>query len=419
MPGRGLHGLLLNVGGDLRVCGEAPRTLGIAAPWADSESTEPIALIEVKDRAVSTSGSSQRGFRINGQWYSHILDPRSGLPADRIASATVVAPRSIDADALETICNVLTPGQSLLLASSLPDVECLIITSQGQIVRSAGWHRYETARSTMPAPGAGVQPPAAAEPRTQRPRPSLPQGAATSWSRDFELVVDFEINQPEGQGRRYRRPYVAIWVENKEGFPIRNLTLWVSMGGAGPFQWLPDLKRWYRADQARKQAEKKDLFHNRPADAAPGQVQGHLGRQGRPRQTPRRRRVHHPHRRRPRARDVPEYSKARDARRAAVHRGAQGQCRDQVRRDRVSPQAPGEILKVRGVLGETSPVSAQAGHPLCQARALAAYLPVDVRPGGGALLQRHRHHAQPSRLVLGEAQSSSGPKARSIPSGCI
>ena len=107
MPGRGLHGLLLNVGGDLRVCGEAPRTLGIAAPWADSESTEPIALLEVKDRAVSTSGSSQRGFRINGQWYSHILDPRTGLPADRIASATVIAARSIDADALATICNVL------------------------------------------------------------------------------------------------------------------------------------------------------------------------------------------------------------------------------------------------------------------------------------------------------------------------
>ena len=124
-------------------------------------------------------------------------------------------------------------------------------------------------------------PPAAAEPRTETSAAQLAQGAAASWSRDFELVVDFEINQPEGEGRRYRRPYVAIWVENKEGFPIRNLTLWVSMGGAGPFQWLPDLKRWYRADQARKQVEKKDLvFTTRPPDPAAGQVQGHLGRQG-------------------------------------------------------------------------------------------------------------------------------------------
>ena len=227
--------------------------LGIAAPWADSESTEPLALLEVKDRAVSTSGSSQRGFRINGQWYSHIIDPRSGTPADRIACATVVAPRSIDADALATICNVLEPEESLRLVSSLRDVECLIITSQRQIIPSAGWHRYERARSPVPALAAGGQPPATAETPTEAP-------AAASWSRDFELVVDFEINQPEGEGRRYRRPYVAIWVENKEGFPIRNLTLWVSMGGAGPFQWLPDLKRWYRADQIRKEVEKKDLI---------------------------------------------------------------------------------------------------------------------------------------------------------------
>ncbi len=209
---------------------------------------------------MSTSGSSQRGFRVNGQWYSHILDPRTGLPADRIASATVVAPRSIDADALATVCNVLTPEQSLLLASSIPDVECLIITSQRRIIRSSGWHRYEPARSAMPAPGVAVQAPAAAEPRTAKAAAQPAQGATASWSRDFELEVDFEINQPDGQGRRYRRPYVAIWVENKEGFPVRNLTLWVSMGGAGPFQWLPDLKRWYRADQARKEVENKDLI---------------------------------------------------------------------------------------------------------------------------------------------------------------
>ncbi len=259
VPGRGLHGLLLNVGGELCVRGEARRTLGIADPWADSESSQPIAILAVQDRAVSTSGSSQRGFRVNGQWYSHILDPHTGLPADRIASATVVAPRSIDADALATICNVLTPEQSLLLATSLPDVECLLITSQRQIVRSAGWHRYESARFTLPTSGAAALPPAAAEPRTDPPAAQPARGGAASWSRDFELEVDFEINQPAGEGRRYRRPYVAIWVENKDGFPVRNLTLWVSMGGAGPFQWLPDLKRWYRADQARKQLEKKDL----------------------------------------------------------------------------------------------------------------------------------------------------------------
>jgi hypothetical protein len=260
VPGRGLYGLLLNVGGDLRVSGETPRTVGIAAPWADSESTEPISVLEIKNRAVSTSGRSQRGFMINGQWFSHILDPRSGLPADRIACATVVAPRSIDADALATICNVLEPERSLLLIDSLPDVECLIVTSQGQIIRSHGWQRYEKTRREQPASLLAAHREAGERPQSATSPAPLAQPSASSWGRDFELVVDFEINQPEGEGHRYRRPYVAIWVENKEGFPIRNLTLWVSMGGAGPFQWLPDLKRWYRADQARKEVDKQDMI---------------------------------------------------------------------------------------------------------------------------------------------------------------
>ena len=51
-------------------------------PWADSETSEPLAYIEVKDRSVATSGNSQRGFRIGGRWYSHIFDPRHG-PAGR------------------------------------------------------------------------------------------------------------------------------------------------------------------------------------------------------------------------------------------------------------------------------------------------------------------------------------------------
>ncbi len=236
-----------------------PRTLGIVSPWADSESSEPIALVEVKNRAVATSGRSQRGFQIDGKWYSHILDPRSGLPATGVASATVIAPGSADADALATIFNVLPPEQSLRLAKTLPDVDCLIVADNGRITRSDGWHRYEKAvGAPLSATPVGVAlVPVATRAEADEP-PALPP-ASNTWNPEFELVINFEINQPNNAGRRYRRPYVAIWVENKDGFPVRNLTLWVSMGGSGPFQWLPDLKRWYKADQARKEVENKDL----------------------------------------------------------------------------------------------------------------------------------------------------------------
>jgi FAD:protein FMN transferase len=260
---RGIRGLLLNVGGEMRVCGSEPRLIAIAEPRAGSETTEPVAYVEVQDRAVSTSGNYHRGVRINGKWYSHIFDPRTGLAAAAIASATVIAPRSADADALATICNVLEPSESLRLAQSVPGVECLIITTDGRVSRSAGWDRFER---TRPLPVAFAEVPKQAPSPAPRPdepdkaekeKPHAPAGS--SWGEEYELLINFEINSPDGGGRRYRRPYVAVWVEDKNGACVRNLALWISFGGAGPFQWLPDLKRWYRSDQARRLTDKTDM----------------------------------------------------------------------------------------------------------------------------------------------------------------
>ncbi|HEX8200373.1 MAG TPA: FAD:protein FMN transferase, partial [Isosphaeraceae bacterium] len=118
--GRGVHGLLLNVGGDLRVDGEVSRTVAIASPHADSEASEPLTYVEVRGRAVATSGRSQRGLRVGGRWYSPLIDPRTGASAEGVAGATVIAARSADADALATILNVLTPAEGLRLVETLP-----------------------------------------------------------------------------------------------------------------------------------------------------------------------------------------------------------------------------------------------------------------------------------------------------------
>jgi len=255
-----VRGLVLNVGGDLRVRGDAPGTIGIATPWADSESSEALTHIEVKDRSVATSGNSQRGFRINGTWYSHVFDPRSGLPVERVCSATVVAQRGADADALAKVCSILEPAESVRLIESLPGVDCLIVTRERRAAASAGWRALERPRPIMLA-RADEQRPGTARAKPAAPGSALPQAAsAPAWNKEFELVVNFEINRPEAETGRYRRPYVAVWVEDRAGAPVRTLALWVSMGGSGPFQWLPDLKRWYNSDTERKLAEKKDIF---------------------------------------------------------------------------------------------------------------------------------------------------------------
>ena len=71
---------------------------------------------------------------------------RSGRPVERVIGATVVAERGADADALAKVCSVLEPEESLRLVNSLPGVECLIVTADGQVARSAGWHDLERPR---------------------------------------------------------------------------------------------------------------------------------------------------------------------------------------------------------------------------------------------------------------------------------
>lgn len=246
-PGRGVRGLLLNVGGDLRVCGETPRAIGLAPARGDSETAGPVAFVEVKDRAVATSGGSQRGFTVEGRRYSHILDPRTGRPAEGVIGATVVAERSADADALATALNVLTPEEGLRLVDSLPGAACRTVAADGRVFESDGWAAFEARRPVL----------VAATP-ARSPSPS-PAGAAF-WGETHELALVFEVHRPADAGRGYKRPYVAVWVENAEGFPVRNLVFWVSQGASGPFQWLPDLKRWYRADRARKKVDRTEVL---------------------------------------------------------------------------------------------------------------------------------------------------------------
>ncbi len=228
MNQQGVRGLLLNVGGDMRVCGEMERIIGVANPKHDSETSEPLLSIQVRDRAVATSGNSQRGFRIGGRWYSHIFDPRTGRPVATTISATVVTDSSTDADAMATALNVLTVAESLDLARSIPGLECLLVTEDGRVTRSDGWNRYEK-----------VRPPVAAL--------ALADEAATD-----EVVIKFELNNASAS-RGFRRQYVAIWVEDKEGFPVRTLTLW------GRGRWVADLKRWSQKDQARRLVDETNL----------------------------------------------------------------------------------------------------------------------------------------------------------------
>jgi thiamine biosynthesis lipoprotein len=71
--------------------------------------------VYLRDKALGTSGSGTQFFIDRGRRLGHILDPRSGVPAEGVLSATVIAPTAAEADSLATALYVLgTEGLELI-----------------------------------------------------------------------------------------------------------------------------------------------------------------------------------------------------------------------------------------------------------------------------------------------------------------
>ena len=68
----------------------------IKDPW---DQRKTVAEIFLKDMSMSTSGSYEKFFRAEGKIYAHIMDPRTGYPAQGSVSVSVIAPRTIDSEA--------------------------------------------------------------------------------------------------------------------------------------------------------------------------------------------------------------------------------------------------------------------------------------------------------------------------------
>jgi len=223
---------MINIGGDLRLFGSSETEVHISDPFDGAENVTIEAIKISGDTAIATSGNYRRGFKIGDKHYSHIFDPRSGYPVDHIASSTVLAPSAADADALATIFSVLKAEQSLALANRLPGVECLLIEKDGSRRESEGWNAYR-----IPA---------------KHPSPQFQVAQATQWNEQFEFVINFQLNRISG--RRYRRPYVAVWITDADKIPVKTLSLWIQKE-----RWLPDLKSWYRDDKLRQLYDDTDL----------------------------------------------------------------------------------------------------------------------------------------------------------------
>lgn len=221
----GVQAGMLNLGGDMGTWGDHDWTLGVQDPFAPAENAPPLTRIRLRGESVATSGGYMRNYTANGRKRSHILDPRTGQPADGVASATVIAPDSTFANALATSLCVLGAEAGLKLAERL-GAEALLIDADGREHRSANFAFYEL-------PTADEK-----KPEEKKDEPKKDEKKTDPWPEDYEVTLSFELPNP---GARARRPYVAFWVEDADGKAVRTVAVW----GNSP-KWLNTMSGWWK-----------------------------------------------------------------------------------------------------------------------------------------------------------------------------
>lgn len=104
---KGVGSAIINLGGNVLCLGSKPGgqafKVGIQKPYADRNET--IAIMELSDMSVVSSGVYERFFVKDGVSYHHILNPATGYPLDYgLISVTIISEKSVDGDGLSTTC---------------------------------------------------------------------------------------------------------------------------------------------------------------------------------------------------------------------------------------------------------------------------------------------------------------------------
>ncbi|MFN0020244.1 MAG: FAD:protein FMN transferase [Pirellulaceae bacterium] len=105
-----------------------PWSIGLRHPLRPDQR---LAEFVMQDQALGTSGSGSQFFHHQGKRYGHILDPRTGWPAEQVLSATVIAPTAAEADALSTAFYVLGIEGATTYCKEHPNISALLVIQKG------------------------------------------------------------------------------------------------------------------------------------------------------------------------------------------------------------------------------------------------------------------------------------------------
>jgi thiamine biosynthesis lipoprotein len=135
----GITSALVNAGGDVLVLGEKepgkPWRVGVQDP---RNPREVAAVVSVKDKVIMTSGDYERFFVKDGKRYHHILDPKTGYPAEGAESVTLVSNSGVRAEPLGATVFVKGVTDGLAYVESLGGIEAMVIDRKGEAHMTPG-----------------------------------------------------------------------------------------------------------------------------------------------------------------------------------------------------------------------------------------------------------------------------------------
>ncbi len=130
---RGAEHVFVEIGGEVRVRGvkqtpDGPRAWTVGVQKPDAASNEIVVAYPMTDNAMATSGDYRNFFEVDGQRYSHTIDPVTLRPVQHdLASVSVIAPTCMAADAWATALNVLGPERAKRIAET-NELDTLLIS---------------------------------------------------------------------------------------------------------------------------------------------------------------------------------------------------------------------------------------------------------------------------------------------------
>jgi len=133
----GVTSAILSLGGNVTTLGKKPDgTQFVVAIRDPNDADAYLDTVQVSDSAVVTSGSYMRWFEQDGVRYHHIIDPKTGKPADSgLVSVTVICTDDTAADAYATAFFVMGAEKTSEFLKSHPEMNAIMVKTSGEIIR--------------------------------------------------------------------------------------------------------------------------------------------------------------------------------------------------------------------------------------------------------------------------------------------